>query len=175
MNRTMNIEVLPYDPEWPELYASEKEVLLGKFGRIVENIYHIGSTAVEGLAAKPIIDILLETNSLEKLDGLDDEFESLAYEAMGEFGIPGRRYFRKGGIERTHQIHAFASGSHHITRHLAFRNYLREMPEIRKEYEGLKTRVALECNHEIDKYCKCKHAFIQEHERNALDWIQDRN
>ena len=103
MNRTMNIEVLPYDPEWPELYASEKEALLGKFGRIVENIYHIGSTAVEGLAAKPIIDILLETSSLEKLDGLDDEFESLAYEAMGEFGISGRRYFRKGGIERTHQ------------------------------------------------------------------------
>ena len=106
---------------------------------------------------------------------MDDEFESLAYEAMGEFGIPGRRYFRKGGIERTHQIHAFASGSRHITRHLAFRNYLREIPDIRKEYEGLKTRVALECNHDIDKYCKGKHAFIQEHERNALDWIQDRN
>ena len=175
MNRTMNIEVLPYDPEWPELYASEKEALLEKFGRIVENIYHIGSTAVEGLVAKPIIDILLETSSLEELDGLDDEFKSLAYEAMGEFGITGRRYFRKGGIERTHQIHAFASGSHHITRHLAFRNYLREMPEIRKEYDGLKTRVALECNHDIDKYSKGKHAFIQEHERNALDWIQDRN
>ena len=175
MNQTMNIEVLPYDPEWPELYASEKEVLLEKFGRIVENIYHIGSTAVEGLAAKPIIDILLEMSSLEKLDALDDEFESLAYEAMEEFGISGRRYFRKGGNERTHQIHAFVSGCQHITRHLAFRNYLREMPEIRKEYGSLKTRVALECNHDIDKYSKGKHAFIQEHERNALDWIQDRN
>jgi len=174
MNQTMNIEVLPYDPEWPELYASEKKVLLGKFGRIVENIYHIGSTAVEGLAAKPIIDILLEMSSLEKLDALDDEFESLAYEAMGEFGISGRRYFRKGGNERTHQIHAFVSGCQHITRHLAFRNYLREMPEIRKEYGSLKTRVALECNHDIDKYSKGKYAFIQEHERKALDWIQDR-
>ncbi|MFD3262223.1 GrpB family protein [Paenibacillus lentus] len=71
------------------------------------NSFHIGSTSVPGLKAKPITDILLVVKDIGGLDTFSAQFENLGYEVMGEFGIKGRRYFRKGGDDRTHQIHAF--------------------------------------------------------------------
>jgi GrpB-like predicted nucleotidyltransferase (UPF0157 family) len=85
-------------------------------------------------------------------------------------GIPGRRYFRKGGDARSHQIHAFAAGDANIARHLAFRDYLRAQPGAREEYEALKTRVAAQCNNDIEIYCAGKDRFIKLHEAKALEW-----
>ena len=85
--------------------------------------YHIGSTSVSGLAAKPIIDIMAAVKSLKKVDGVAEAFSKIGYEYLGEFRIEGRRYLQ-GGDERTHQIHIFQMNDwNNIGRHLAFRNY----------------------------------------------------
>lgn len=102
-----HIIVTDYDPRWPAEYEKESEKIKAILGENCVAIYHIGSTAVPGLAAKPIIDIMPVVRSLEKTDQKASEFEKEGYEYLGEFGIRGRRYLRKGQDERTHQVHIF--------------------------------------------------------------------
>ena len=166
----MKIEVVDYDPKWPEIYESERLLLLGNLQGIIENIYHIGSTSIESLAAKPIIDIVLEVRSLDALDNATCQMETIGYEAKGEYGISGRRYFRKGKIRRTHQLHAFLSNDKNVTRHIAFRNYLREHPNVMKEYASLKVVLARTCNNDINVYCDGKEEFVKYYEAKAIEW-----
>jgi GrpB-like predicted nucleotidyltransferase (UPF0157 family) len=96
------IEVVAYDPSWPGVFEIEREVLSRVLGELAVEIHHIGSTAVPGLVAKPIIDILVEVHDMAALDRLNPAMEAIGYDCMGEYGIPGRRYYRKGGDHRTH-------------------------------------------------------------------------
>ncbi|MCG7588116.1 GrpB family protein, partial [Photobacterium sp. OFAV2-7] len=136
------IEVVSYDPSWVGLYELEAATIKNVLGDAVVNIHHIGSTAVEGLASKPIIDILVEVTDLNAVDLLTSELVSLGYEAMGEYGIAERRFFQKGGNNRTHHIHVFKAGDENGKLHITFRNYLIAHPEIAKEYGELKKKVA---------------------------------
>ena len=126
---------------------------------------------MKGLAAKPIIDIIIEVSCLTKLDALSVFFEEMGYEVMGEFGIEGRRYYRKGGDHRTHQIHGFMVGDFHIQRHIAFRDYLIAHPDIMHEYQILKIGLARTCDNDIDVYCDGKDSFVQYHEKQAVNWL----
>src|SRR5262245_27984990 len=121
----MIIRVVPYDTGWPAQYEAEAKRIRDAVGVVGVRVYHIGSTAVPGLRAKPIIDILLEVSDLAALDARARRLEALGYEAKGEFGIPGRRYFRRDNElgARTHQVHAFDADSPQAARHLAFRDY----------------------------------------------------
>ena len=166
----MEIVVVEYDERWPELFARESTLLKNIIGDNLLDIQHIGSTSVPGLLAKPIIDILLVVHDLEKLDSCNKELAQLAYEAMGEFGIKGRRYFRKGAKKRSHQIHAFQEGSPHIARHLAFRDYLRFFPLEAKKYGEVKRILAKRFPHNPEGYMDGKDNFIKEREKLALDW-----
>ena len=166
----MIVEVKPYDPHWVTAYKKEKKMLGYSLGEIVSKIHHIGSTSVKGLASKPVIDILIEVKDIQALDNFSQTFEDLGYEVMGEFGIAGRRYYRKGLKYRTHQIHAFKIGDPHILRHLAFRDYLSAHPNIMYEYEKLKIELAQICKHNINLYCDGKDSFIKFHEQKALTW-----
>ncbi len=168
----MLLTVVEYNPIWINEFESESKKLQYILGDIVNNIYHIGSTAVPGLMAKPIIDIMLDVTKLEGLDTKTEVLEALGYEAMGEFGISGRRYFRKGGENRTHQIHAFQSGDSNLIRHLVFRDYLIEHEKIAKEYGILKSSLAKTCNNDREKYGDGKDAFIKYHETAALKWCR---
>lgn len=132
-------------------------------------IYHIGSTSVPGLAAKPIIDIMVAVRSLEKIDDVAEAFSKIGYEYLGEFGIIGRRYLRKGGDERTHQIHIFqADDWNNIGRHLAFRDYMRTHEKERDEYTKIKLSLAQKFPYDIDGYCNGKENFLREMEEQAL-------
>lgn len=170
----MIVTVTKYNPNWNNQFDLESQQLKNEIGTIINNIYHIGSTAVPGLMAKPIIDIMLDVKNLVELDKQSFKIEQLGYEAMGELGIKGRRYFRKGGNNRTHQIHAFKSGDLHIERHLAFRDYLREHNEIANEYGALKSKIAKTCDNDIEKYCDAKDPFIKHHEALALKWFKSK-
>ena len=118
-----HIVVTEYNPKWPEMFERESEKIKQILGANCASIYHIGSTSVEGLAAKPIIDIMPVVKDLESVDLISSEFEAIGYEYLGEFGIIGRRYLRKGGENRTHQVHIFAQSDRtNIERHLAFRD-----------------------------------------------------
>ena len=164
------IEVVTYDEAWPLRFLVEKQRLNDILPQCILEIHHIGSTAVPGLAAKPIIDILLEVNSLSDLDCRVPLLATLEYQAKGEYGIPGRRYFTKGAIRRTHHLHAFERGDLNVTRHLAFRDYLRAHAEIADEYGDLQRTVAATCENDIGRYAAGKHNFVEVNEAAALLW-----
>ncbi len=167
----MNICVTDYDPRWPDLFAAEAERLRRILGGNLAAVFHIGSTAVPGLRAKPIIDIMPAALDLDEVDRRRADFEALGYEALGEFGIPGRRYFRKGGDERTHQIHVFRhTDAQALTRHLAFRDYLRSHGGVARAYANLKTELARRYPTDIDGYCLGKEDFVRRVESDALRW-----
>ena len=86
------------------MFEKEKEQLVPILKDNLVDIFHIGSTAVPGLSSKPIIDIMISVNSLEKVDEKKNEFKEIGYEYLGEYGIKGRRYLRKGGDERKERI-----------------------------------------------------------------------
>ena len=164
-----HITVLNYDPEWTLKYERERKAIAEILDGNGISIYHIGSTSVPGLAAKPIIDMMAVVRSLEKVDDARGKFSELGYEYLGEFGIAGRRYFRKGGDERTHQIHIFqADDWNNIERRLAFRDYMRTHEKERAEYAKIKTALAQRFPYDIDGYCDGKDAFVREMEKRAL-------
>lgn len=162
------IEVLEYDPRWTMEFESEKNGLQSVIGDTALKIEHIGSTSVPGLAAKPVIDILIEVSSLELLDLKCQALEVIGYKARGEYGIPGRRYFQKGGDKRTHHVHVFLRGDQHLTRHRAFKDYLKAYPAIAQEYALIKRESATNCQHDSALYQSLKNGFIQQHERVAM-------
>ncbi len=164
-----HITVLNYDTEWPLKYMRERDKITGILKDNCISIYHIGSTSVPGLAAKPIIDIMVVVKSLERVDIAAEKFADIGYEYLGEFGIAGRRYLRKGGDERTHQIHIFqADDWNNIGRHLAFRDYMRTHEKERDEYAKIKKALAQKFPYDIDGYCKGKENFVREMEERAL-------
>lgn len=166
------IDVVPYDNQWPVLFELESQKIKSIVYETYVNILHIGSTSVPKLSAKPVIDILLIVEDLEKLDELDGDFNQLGYEALGEYGIEGRRFYRKGGDMRTHHIHAFHySTIVEIERHVAFRDYLRTHPEQCQLYMTLKSQLAACFPYDNDAYCEGKNDFIKQVEQQALKWM----
>ncbi len=170
------LTIEPHRSSWSRDYEIESVKVTDAIGPALNTLHHIGSTAIPGIHAKPIIDILADVTSLESLDQRQQEMVALGYEALGEFGIPGRRYFRKNDSTgmRTHQIHAFAHQSPHIVRHLAFRDYLIAHPDAAQAYGELKRRLIQTCNGDIDAYMNGKDAFIKDTERKALSWVAKR-
>ncbi len=164
------VEVIDYQEAWKEKYHSEATLLRTTIGFLNPDVHHIGSTSVPGLSAKPIIDILIEVENLDDLDENSKCLEAIGYIGLGENGIPGRRYFEKGGDDRTHQIHAFEKGSIGSLRHLAFRDYLMSHPQVAHEYAILKKHVASVCNNDIDRYCEGKNQFVKKYEKLAINW-----
>ena len=160
----MRVVLVPYDARWPGEFARESSSVAPAMGPGLVAIHHIGSTAIPRIRAKPVIDMLAVLRDVARLDGQAAKLEALGYEALGEFGIPGRRYFRKDDAagSRTHQIHAFQAGSPQIARHLAFRDYLMTHREAAERYDALKARLAALHPDDIARYTDGKDEFIQE-------------
>lgn len=162
------IEVVEYQASWAQGFSVAQASLKRVLGDNAIHIEHVGSTSVVGLAAKPIIDILVEVKSLPALDAQQLAMQRLGYLAKGENGIAGRRYYEKGGDARTHHIHAFEQGSDQLLRHRAFRDYLNVNPEVCQAYAQLKKTAALRCNNDASQYAADKQAFVSWHEQAAL-------
>ena len=154
------VEVVEHDPSWAARFEEERPQLAEIFDGRAVAIEHIGSTSVPGLCAKPIVDILVGLRELELSEAEIEAMEGLGYEYLGEFGVPGRLYFRKGE-PRTHHVHVVAHGDDHWKRHLAFRDALRSNPEERRRYDELKRRLAAE-GHSREAYSELKTPFIRE-------------
>ncbi|MBG9791617.1 hypothetical protein ABD76_03455 [Paenibacillus dendritiformis] len=161
--------VAEYNEKWDQMFREEAQKIKEIFADELLEIYHIGSTSVPGLKAKPIIDIMPVVKDIEKIDSFNPQIEGLGYECMGEFGMTGRRYFRKGGDNRTHHVHVFqADNKEDIHRHLAVRDYLRSHPEAVEQYGNLKASLANQFPNDIEAYMDGKDAFVKELERKAL-------
>ncbi len=91
----MKVVVEPHNPHWAGMFENESQMVTQALGPNVVTIYHIGSTSIPNIYVKPIIDMLVEVTDITDVDAHNRAMEALGYEAMGECGIPGRRYFRK--------------------------------------------------------------------------------
>ncbi|TQR44301.1 GrpB family protein [Paenibacillus popilliae] len=167
----MNVIVTKYNENWSLMFEDEARKIKAIFGDVLIDIHHIGSTSVPGLPAKPIIDLMPVVKDIEKIDAFNEQMTELGYECMGEFGMKGRRYFRKGGDHRTHHVHVFQTDNKEdIQRHLAVRDYLRAHPEEAAQYGGLKERLARQYPDDIEAYMDGKDSFVKNLERKAVDW-----
>ena len=168
--------VVPYDPQWPAKFERAAREVRAALGESVLVIHHIGSTSIPGIHAKPIIDMLAVASDLSRIESRSEAMRAIAFEPMGEFGIAGRRYFRRDNAAgvRTEQVHTFADQSPHILRHLAFRDFLRTHPDIAQEYSQLKQRLAAAHRFDIDAYMDGKDPFIRQTQETALEWFNRR-
>ena len=166
------VKVVPHNPQWRDAFEAEAKQVAAALGENVVAIHHIGSTAIPDIYAKPVVDLLVEVRDITEVDGRSSAMESLGYEVMGEYGIPGRRYFRKDSREgvRTHNIHAFEAGSAEVERHLAFRDYMIAHPGDAQRYSELKRKLAEEHPQSMDGYMDGKDGFIKEIDRRASRW-----
>lgn len=169
------VRVVPNDPRWSHEFERAAAELAAVLGANLVAIHHIGSTAVPGIHAKPIIDLLPVVRDLSAVDARTPALEKLGYEALGELGIAGRRYLRRcdAAGQRTHHVHVFEQHSPHITRHLAFRDFLRAHPEQAQHYSALKQRLAAAHPDDWNAYCDEKDAFVQPLERQAMAWFAE--
>lgn len=166
------VEVVSHNSSWQDLFEAESKRIADALGTNTVAIHHIGSTAIPNIYAKLIIDLLVEVKNITQVDEQSLVMHSLGYEVMGEFGIPGRRYFRKDSPEgvRTHHIHAFEVGSPQVERHLVFRDYMIAHPEDAQKYSELKRELARKYSNNIDRYMDGKDGFIQEIDNKATQW-----
>jgi GrpB-like predicted nucleotidyltransferase (UPF0157 family) len=161
------VRIVPYDPVWPELYEQEKELLQRTFGKRILAIEHVGSTAVPGLAAKPIIDIAVAVESVETVEDVEDFYSELA--RLGYKGFQGQKYkhtrfFLKkaDGVHVTHHVGLTTLESENGWKNkIIFRDYLRAHPEARAEYEELKRMSADTYPDDREKYTEEKNEFIK--------------
>ncbi|MDN5708889.1 MAG: GrpB family protein [Planococcus sp. (in: firmicutes)] len=163
--------VTAYDERWPIEFEHAAEAIRGMLGSKCLKVEHIGSTAVPGLAAKPVIDLLVAVSDIEAIDRYEEDFRKLGYQAKGENGLPGRRYFERGGNERTHHVHCYEQGSLEISRHLAFRDFLKANPQVASAYGELKMKLAKQYPLDIEQYINGKHDMVQEIEKKAMGEI----
>ena len=140
-----DMRLVPYDTRWPRQFEAIRETLARIFGPLAREIHHIGSTAVPGMRAKPILDVLVVVERMEAVDALNESMIAAGYAPRGENGIPGRRYFvmlAEDGENHLQHIHCYEPDHPHVTNELLFRDTLRADPEAFQAYERVKLEAA---------------------------------
>ena len=153
------IVVVDYDPTWPLAFEELRDSVSGAVHDIAISIEHVGSTAVPGLAAKPVIDmdvVVKESDVARAIERLSE----LGYVHSGDLGIPLREAFRRPPGSRPHHLYVCPSNSPALANHLALRDYLRGNAEATHEYGALKKQLAEKFRDDIDGYIEGKTAFI---------------
>ncbi|HEU4804418.1 MAG TPA: GrpB family protein [Nitrobacter sp.] len=171
----IKVELMPHDPSWAIGAGIEAKELLAAIGPCLLTVHHIGSTAIPGIQAKPILDLMPVVSRLSELDTRQREIEALGYQWWGELGLPGRRYCTKAEPateRRLVQLHAYEDGSFEIIRHLAFRDYLRARPHLAAEYDRIKTHCQSLNSNDSHAYGECKEKWIAKTEAEALPWYR---
>jgi GrpB-like predicted nucleotidyltransferase (UPF0157 family) len=163
------VTIVDYDPLWPTLYEEEKERILSAVGDKVVLIEHIGSTAVVGLGAKPIIDIMAAVSRLADAKRWIGPLESIGYEYVPKTDLPERLFFRRGVRGAgTHHLHVVEQGSKFWKSHLLFRDFLRAHPTEARRYYQLKKELAARFGSDRGAYTDAKTLFIESVTDKAL-------
>jgi len=161
MSADAPIELVAYDPSWPRLFEQEQARLLDAIGPwLTGGIHHVGSTAVPGLDAKPIIDILAGVQSLDASRGCIDRLRSLDYHNAPYRPEQMHWFCKPSQARRTHHLHLVPTGSQRYREELAFRDVLRAQPAVAREYTQLKRRLAALHRDDREAYTAAKAAFI---------------
>ncbi|MGH6870272.1 MAG: GrpB family protein [Rhizomicrobium sp.] len=169
----LNVELHPHSPAWAGMAEAERARLKAALGDTLVTVLHIGSTAIPGIMAKPIVDLMPLVTDLDALDARRSAIEALGYRWYGEFGLAGRRYcvlVDPATGTRVFQLHCYRQDAPEIPRHVAFRDFLRAHPAIASEYEAEKIRAASVASHDVNLYNDEKNAWIKRMEKDALAW-----
>lgn len=156
------VELLPHDPVWARRAREEAYAIADVLGEDLLSVHHVGSTAVPGMCAKPILDLMAVVTAVEVLHQHRAAIEALGYRWRGENGLPGRRYFTRDDSRGQRQVHlhAYAEGAADIARHLAFRDRLRADPALAAAYESEKSRCRAAHPQDPAAYNACKSGWI---------------
>lgn len=154
------ITVTQYNPKWKQDFNNLKSMYECSITDAKIEIEHIGSTSVEGLCAKPVVDIAIVYYNESDFDNIKSQLESIGYEHRGDLGITNREAFNYVGNEKLveHHLYVCLDGILSLRNQLLFRNYLRKNKDAVIEYSKLKKKLALK--YEIDEYCYHKTEFI---------------
>ena len=168
-----DVELVAHDPQWAAAALAESRALHAALGPVLLAVHHIGSTAIAGLRAKPVLDLMPVVTDLHALDRCRAAIEALGYAWRGKNGLPGRRYCTKSQPQTGRRLvhaHCYAQGASEITRHLAFRDYLRQAPAVAAAYDVEKDRCR--CLHPDDShaYFECKSDWVVRVEAQAVAW-----
>lgn len=156
------IEVIPYDPAWPAKFAHEREILNPLLAHwLVADIEHVGSTAVPGLVAKPVIDILAPVESLEASRGVIQILSAAGYWYYPYKAAEMHWFCKPSPAHRTHHLHVVPRSSALWGENLAFRDALRGDPELAAGYGRLKLELAQRFRHDREAYTEAKASFIR--------------
>jgi GrpB-like predicted nucleotidyltransferase (UPF0157 family) len=173
---TRTIEVEPYNPDWPEKYHHEARQLTQIFASQLISIHHIGSTAIPGIKAKPVIDIMVVVHEIDQVEQYNSSMIGLGYSPRGEYGIPGRRYFPKVIDDvHSHHVHVYSQGHKDITLLLNFRDYLRDHPEQALAYSQLKEKLAQKFRYDSAGYTEAKTDFVKNINLLAAQWREQQH
>ncbi len=159
-NITEEVALVSYDPNWPRLFEQEKQLIQAALGDLALDIQHIGSTAVPGLDAKPVIDILITVRQLSDATACIAPLSALGYTFNDHPQNIHRRFFRKGR-PRTHHVHIIAADHPETREHLAFRDALRAHTDWRDQYAALKHDLAARFKHDRARYSDSKTEFVK--------------
>lgn len=162
--RTAKVVVLPYDAGWQRNFAAIKIELESALGPLALRIEHVGSTAVEGLSAKPCIDIDVVIRDYDVFDAVVNKLAEIGYQHEGDLGIRDREafcYSDKPHLQ-THHLYVCPLQSVELHRHLTFRDYLRTHPEAVRQYGAVKEAAARLFPNDIDEYIRYKTPCIEE-------------
>jgi GrpB-like predicted nucleotidyltransferase (UPF0157 family) len=154
------VVVVEYDPNWPKLFQFLRERLTGALGGIAAAVEHVGSTAVPGLAAKPVIDIDVLLTSTDVVPAAIELLARIGYSHQGDLGISEREAFLAPANDPPHHLYVCPPSSREFQRHVALRDYLRSHPEEAKAYGNLKKTLALEFAGDRTAYIAGKDEFV---------------
>lgn len=160
---TKHVIVVPYDEQWKQDFLKIKDELTNALGQLIIGIEHVGSTSVQGLSAKPIIDIDVVIKDLTVLEDVISVLSEIGYRYEGNLGIVGREAFKYDGKEhlRKHHLYVCPEDSPELKRHIAFRDYLRTHSDAVREYSHIKEEGAKRYPNDIERYIEHKSPFIE--------------
>ena len=153
------VRLHPYTPLWAKLYQQEKEQIKTAIGHLIVDIQHIGSTAIPGIKAKPVLDMMAGVKRLEDALLCQAPLAAIGYEYIADAGIPNDYVFGTGVVQ-THLLHVVEYGSREWTSNLYFRDALRSDPNLAREYEALKVELSRKFSNSRAEYTAAKSAFI---------------
>jgi GrpB-like predicted nucleotidyltransferase (UPF0157 family) len=155
------VRLAAYTPAWAAAYAEERDRILSVLGERALGIEHVGSTAIPGISAKPIIDIAVAVPTLSSAHEFAPDLAGIGYDDAGDGGVPGQRIFGRGPRVRTHLMHVVVAGGLEWRNYLRFRDALLSDAALAKEYDSLKRALAAQFPDDRRSYTSAKGEFIQ--------------
>ena len=163
------IEIVSYDPAWVSTFERERDALQAAFAGTIEAFEHIGSTAVAGMAAKPIVDMLAALKVYPATAPILTALAALGYEDLGEAGVPGRQYLRKRGVQ-AFNLHLVEDGGAHWHNNVLLRDYLRAHPAEAACYAHHKQQVYTAGHQTLLAYSERKAVYLSNLLQRAVHW-----